>query len=96
MEVVTPVECDIPLLKIAIHVLPDTTQLEERLLHLENIDERRRDALMENEVHNNRVKKQYEKFVKRRIFFEGELVYLWDQDIEPVVVIKFKSMWLGP
>ena len=31
VEAVTPVECEIPSLKIDIHVLPDTTELEERL-----------------------------------------------------------------
>ena len=36
VEAVTPVECEIPSLKIYIHVLPDTTELEERLLHLEH------------------------------------------------------------
>ena len=76
MEAVTPVECEIPSLKIAIHVLPDTTELEEHLLHLENLDERRKDALIENEVHNNRVKNQYDKVVKPRFFYEGELIFL--------------------
>ena len=31
-----------------------------------------------------------------RIFSEGELVLLWDQDKEPLGVGKFRSMWLGP
>ena len=39
VEAVTPVECEISSLKISIHVLPGTTELEERLLHLENLDE---------------------------------------------------------
>ena len=39
VEAVTPVECEIPSLKIAIHVLPDTTELEECLVHLEHLDE---------------------------------------------------------
>ena len=34
VEAVTPIECEIPSLKIAIHVLPDTTELEECLVHL--------------------------------------------------------------
>ena len=76
-EAVTPVECEILSLKISIHVLPDTTELEERLLHLENLDERCRDALTTNEVHKNRVKNQYDKVVKPIFFFsEGELVLL--------------------
>ena len=41
VEAVTPIECEIPSLKIAIHVLPNTTKLEERLVHLEHLDEHR-------------------------------------------------------
>ena len=39
VEVVTPVECEIPSLKIAIHVLPETMELKEHLVHLEHLDE---------------------------------------------------------
>ena len=56
VEVVTPIECEIPSLRIDIHVLPDMTELEECLLHLEHLDELRRDALIANEAHKNRVK----------------------------------------
>ena len=42
------------------------------------------------------VKIQYDKLVKSRIFSEGELVLLRDQDKEPVGAGKFKAMWLGP
>ena len=64
VEAVTPFECEIPSLRIAIHVLPDTTELEECLLHLEHLDEQCRDALTANEAHKNRVKIQYNKSVK--------------------------------
>ena len=76
VEAVTPAECEIPSLKIAIHVLPDMMELEERLVHLENLDEQCRDVLTANQVHKNRVKIQYDKSVKPRIFSEGELVLL--------------------
>ena len=66
------------------------------MLHLEHLDEHRRDALTANEAHKNRVKNQYDKSVKTRIFSEGELVLLWDQDKETLRAGKFKSMWLGP
>ena len=39
VEAVTLIECEILSLKIAIHVLPDTTELEECLVHLEHLDE---------------------------------------------------------
>ena len=78
VEVVTPIECEIPSLRIVIHVLPDMTELEERLLHLEHLDEQRRDVLTTNQAHKNRVKSQYDKLVKPQFFSEGELVSLWD------------------
>ena len=52
--------------------------------------------LTANQAHKNRVKNQYDKSVKPQIFFEGELVLLNDQDKEPLGVVKFRSMWLGP
>ena len=78
VEAVTLVECEIPSLKIVIHVIPDTMDLEEHLLHLEHLDEQCRDALTTNEAHKNRVKNQYDKVVKQIVFFEGEIVFLWD------------------
>ena len=96
VEAVTPIECEILSLNIAIHVLPDTTVLEQRLLNLGHLDEQRRDVLTTNEAHKNRVKNQYDKSVKPRIFSEGELVLLWDHDKEPLGAGKFRSMWLGP
>ena len=94
VEAVTSVECEISSLKIAIHVLLDTNELEEHFLHLEHLDEQRRDALTANEDHKNRVKIQYDKSVKTQIFSKGELVLLWNQDKEPLGAGKFMSMWL--
>ena len=48
------------------------------LLHLEHLDEQRRDALTTNEAHKIKIKNQYDKSVKPWIFPEGELVLLWD------------------
>ena len=76
VEAVTLIECEITSLRIAIHVLPDTTELEEFLVHLEHLDERRRDALTANQAHKNKVKIQYDKSVKPQILSEGELVLL--------------------
>ena len=39
VEAVTLIECEITSLRIIIHVLLDTTEIEERLLHLEHLDE---------------------------------------------------------
>ena len=37
VELVFPVECEIPSLKLAIELFPDTSDLEERLVHLEDL-----------------------------------------------------------
>eukprot|EP00253_Pinus_taeda_P013813 PITA_13813 len=42
MEATLPIECEIPSLKLAIELLPDTTPVEERLLYLEWLDETHR------------------------------------------------------
>jgi hypothetical protein len=44
LEVVLPIECEIPSLKIAVQLLPNTSVEEERLLYLMKLDETRRDA----------------------------------------------------
>ena len=83
VESVLLVECEIPSLKLAIKILPDTSALEERLVHLEQLDEQRRDALVALEVNQRRVKVQYDKSICPRIFSEGDMVLLWDQAKEP-------------
>ena len=56
VEAVTLVECGIPSLNIVIHVLPDNSNTEEHLLHLEHLYEKLRDALIANETHKEWVK----------------------------------------
>ena len=90
------VECEIPSLKLAIKILPDTSALEECLVHLEQIDQQHRDALVALEVNKRRVKVQYDKSLHPRKFSEGDLVLLWDQAKEPLGVGKFNPMWHGP
>ena len=84
VESVLLVECEIPSLKLAIEILPDTSPLEERLVHLEQLDEQRRDALVALEINKHRIKFQYDNSVCPRRFSEGDLVLLWDQAKEPL------------
>ena len=44
------VECEIPSLKLVVELLPETSALEERLVHLKQLDEQRQDALVDIEV----------------------------------------------
>ena len=83
VESIFPVECKIPSLKLSIELLPYTSALEEHLVHLEHLDEQRRDALVALEVNKRRLKVQYDKSVHLRKFSKGDLVLLWDKDKEP-------------
>jgi hypothetical protein len=55
-----------------------------------------RDVATMNETHKNHVKSQYDKSVHPRIFSEGDLVLVYDQDKDALGVGKFNLMWHGP
>jgi hypothetical protein len=96
LKAVLPIECQIRSLKLAVQLFPDTSPLEERLLYLERLNEQCRDEALANEAHKQKVKCQYDRFVRPRIFSEGNLVLVYDQDKDPLHVGKFKPMWFGP
>ena len=66
------------------------------MVHLEQLDEKRRDALVALEVNKHCVKVQYDKSVCPRRFSEGDLALLWDQAKEPLGEGNFNPMWNGP
>jgi hypothetical protein len=86
LEVVLPIECQIPSLKLVVQLLPDTSPLEEQ----------RRDAALANEAHKHKVKCQYDRSFRPQIFFEGDLVLVYDQDKDPLGARKFRPMWFRP
>ena len=96
LEVVLPIECQIPSLKLVVQLLPDTSPLEERLLYHEWLNEQRRDATLANEAHKHKVECQYDRSVHPRIFSESDLVLVYDQDKDPLGAGKFKPIWFGP
>jgi predicted RNA polymerase sigma factor len=96
VESILPIECEIPSLKLVVELLPNTSAEEERLLYLIRLDETRRDATLVIEAQKKCVKAQYDKHVKPRVFSEGDLVLLYDQDRDMLGAGKFESMWRGP
>jgi hypothetical protein len=60
------------------------------------LDETRRDATLVIEAQKKRVKAQYDKHVKPRVFSEGDLVLLYEQDRDMLGAGKFEPMWRGP
>jgi hypothetical protein len=96
VEAILSIECEIPSLKLAVELLPNTSAEEERLLYLMRLDETRRDATLVIEAQKKHVKAQYDKHVKPRIFSEGDLILLYDQDRDMLGAGKFEAMWRGP
>ena len=80
LEAVLPIECQIPSLKLAVQLLPNTSPLKERLVHLEQLDEQRHDVALANDADKHKVKCHYDRFICPRIFSEGDLVLVYDQD----------------
>ena len=96
VESILPIECEIPSLKLAVELLPNTSAEEERLLYLSQLDEDRRASAMANESHKKRIKAQYDQSVRPRTFAEGDLVLVYDQDHDILGAGKFEPMWHGP
>ena len=57
LEVVLPIECEIPSLRLTVELLPHTTEEEQCLLYLSHLDEIHWDATLANEPHKKRIKK---------------------------------------
>ena len=96
LEEVLRIECQISSLKLAVQLLPDTSPLEAQLVYLENLNEKHRDAALANEAHKHKVKCQYDRSIRPRIFSGGDLVLVYDQDKDPLGAGKFKPMWFRP
>jgi hypothetical protein len=62
-DLILPIECEIPSLKLVVMLIPDTTNIERCLLHLESLDERCRDDSTAIKVNKRCVKVQYDKSV---------------------------------
>ena len=68
LEVLFPIECEIPSLKLEIKLLPATSEEEECFLYLARLSKTRRDVAIASETHKKQVKAQFEKNAKPRVF----------------------------
>ena len=66
VELILSVECEIPSLKLAIEFLPDSSELEEHLVHLEHLDKLRWDVVVALEINKCCVEGQYDNSVHPR------------------------------
>ena len=95
LEAVLPIQCEISSLKLAINLLPKTSEEEACFLELIRLDETRRNAMLANEAHKKSIKVQYDRNFKPRIFLEGDLVLLYDQEVDKIGAGKFEPLWMG-
>ena len=96
LEAILPIQCEIPSLKLAIDLLPDTSKEEVRLLNLIHLYEMHCEAQLANEAHKRWIKVQYDHNVKPCTFSEGDLVLLYDQDANKIGTRKFEPLWHNP
>jgi hypothetical protein len=64
------IECEIPSLKLAVELLPNTSTEEECILYLMQLDETHRDVALVIETQKKHIKAQYDKHVKPRVFLK--------------------------
>eukprot|EP00253_Pinus_taeda_P002991 PITA_02991 len=96
LEAILPIQCEIASLKLAVDLVPRASEEEACFLELIQLEETRRDAALANEAHKERVKARFDKNVKLRVFSEGDLVLLYDQESDKLGARKFKYLWMGP
>ena len=65
-------------------------------MELIHLDETRPNVALANEAHKKCVKAQFDKNVKPRVFSEGDLVLLYDQDSNKLGAGKFEPLWMDP
>lgn len=68
LEVFLSIECEIPSLKLAIELLPNTFVEEESFLHSTRLDETYCEAALANEAHKKRVKAQFDQIMNPRSY----------------------------
>jgi hypothetical protein len=96
LEVVLPIECEIPYLKLVIELLPNTSVKDECFLYLMNPDDTCHDVSLINETYQKCIKTQYDKSVRPCVFVEGDLVLVYDKDHDKLGAGKLEPIWHGP
>ena len=95
-EAVMPMEYIVPSLKITVLIdLADEETVEERLLHLVELEEDRFIARFRQQVQMNREKDWHDRHIRSKAIKEGDLVLMYDNKFARFPG-KFCKHWLGP
>ena len=94
-----PLEIQVPSLRVAIQEeLTCDEKIQLRFQELDALEEGRLQAVQNLELYRQNMVRSYDKLVKRRVFRQGELVFVLRR---PIVVThktkgKFEPKWEGP
>lgn len=93
-----PISLEFPSLEVAHQLeLVEDNAMSVRMAELMELEEKRSRAIKTLEVHQQKVKKSFDRKSRFRIFREGDLVLKWDSDREkPGRHSKFDPLWSGP
>ena len=68
-----------------------------RLAELMELEEKRNHAFHTLDIHQQQVKRSFDRKATPKVFIEGDLVLKWDSDrAKPGRHTKFDAMWSGP
>ena len=96
IEEVTPIECEIPSLRLDFKLLHNTTTEEECLLYLSLLDEHLLQASMANKSNKEWTKALYDRSVWPHIFAERDLVLVYAQEHDTLGNGMCKPLCHGP
>jgi hypothetical protein len=96
IEATLPIECEIPTLRTAIELLPDTAPMEQHLLTLESLDEDRRSSLQNNEAAKKWSKSTFDRHVNLRSFNEGDLMLAYISPMIPSAMGNLSHYGMDP
>jgi hypothetical protein len=78
IELDIPIDYEIPTLHSALNLLLDTSPLEQRLLHLNHLNEDHHASLQHNEAHKVCIKSHFDQQVHPRTFSSRHLILTFD------------------
>ena len=97
-EGMLPISLEFPSLESAHQwEIIENNSMTVRMTKLIELEEKRQQVMQTLEIHQQQVKKSFDKKAKARVFKEGDLILKWDIDIDKLRRhSKFDAMWSGP
>ena len=96
-EAIFPVQLALPVAKFLQETDAEPSDLTRRIHDLVELQQDREQLLGKTELHQERIKKNFDKKVKTDVFKTGDMVLKWDAARqEKGKQGKFEALWTGP